>query len=115
MEKIYKMMMYIGYRSGCHQRADRSFFYKDRKFPICARCTGVIIGNLLAIPFYLLYGVNLLLCFIFASIMFFDWLIQYIKICESTNGRRLVTGILGGYSVMTIQITIVIKIVKLVF
>lgn len=30
---------------GCHRRPERSFFYKGRQFPICARCTGGIGWN----------------------------------------------------------------------
>ena len=33
--------------------------------------------------------------------MLLDWLIQYLGIRESTNVRRLLTGILGGYGIAT--------------
>ena len=36
--------MKLGKSSGCHQRADRSFFWHGYQFPICARCTGVVSG-----------------------------------------------------------------------
>ena len=35
---------------GCHCRADRSFFWRGRQFPLCARCTGELAGFLCAIP-----------------------------------------------------------------
>jgi uncharacterized membrane protein len=34
--------------------------------------------------------------------MFIDWELQYLKILESTNLRRLITGIIGGYSLLTL-------------
>ena len=41
---VYEWLMAVGHRAGCHQRADRSFYWKGRKFPLCARCTGVLVG-----------------------------------------------------------------------
>ena len=34
---------------GCHCRPDRSFFYKGKQFPVCARCTGELAGILAAL------------------------------------------------------------------
>ena len=31
---------------GCHCRSDRSFFWKGKQLPICARCTGELAGIL---------------------------------------------------------------------
>lgn len=95
--------MRMGRFLGCHQRPDRSFFYKNKQFPICARCTGVIIGQILAITAFLLnFKLNLMISIVFCAIMFCDWLIQKLKIKESTNIRRLITGLLGGYGYATI-------------
>lgn len=49
---VYEWLMAVGHRAGCHQRADRSFYWKGRKFPLCARCTGVLVGYILAVPAY---------------------------------------------------------------
>ncbi|WP_334117834.1 DUF2085 domain-containing protein [uncultured Oscillibacter sp.] len=36
---------------GCHCRPDRSFHFRDgTPFPICARCTGELAGNLVGGP-----------------------------------------------------------------
>ena len=96
--------MAVGKRAGCHQRADRSFFFRGYQFPVCARCTGVLIGYLVAIPSYIAWGASLRLCIIFAAIMLLDWVLQYGKLLESTNIRRLLTGICGGYGVLTAQL-----------
>ncbi|MBO5317534.1 MAG: DUF2085 domain-containing protein [Oscillospiraceae bacterium] len=107
--------MRLGCRAGCHQRPDRSFFFKGYQFPVCARCTGVLIGYLVAIPSYIAWGVNLRICIIFAAIMFLDWVLQYGKLLESTNIRRLATGVCGGYSIMSVQMFLLHHIVKFVF
>ncbi|PQL91928.1 DUF2085 domain-containing protein [Apibacter adventoris] len=28
----------------CHQKPERSFFWKRKQFPLCARCTGIYIA-----------------------------------------------------------------------
>lgn len=106
--KIWIRIMKIGATTGCHQRADRSFFWKGYQFPICARCTGVLIGYILAltaINFFLPY---FFIGLIFCGIMFVDWLIQFVKIKESNNIRRFITGILGGFGVITCELNAVI-------
>lgn len=100
-------MMNFGACTGCHQLSERSFFYKRYQFPVCARCTGVLIGYILSIPLSFFIEFKIYVYIFICLIMFFDWLIQYLKICESTNIRRLITGILGGYGLMSIYIYIV--------
>lgn len=113
-ERIYLRMMMLGSASGCHQRADRSFKYKGYQFPVCARCTGVLIGYLLSVPMYLLFGASIPLCIPCMTVMFIDWLIQYLKIRSSTNLRRFFTGIAGGYGLMTIQIMILVRLCRFI-
>ena len=38
------------------------------------------------------------------AVMFADWLLQRLGVAESTNLRRLLTGILGGYGIKTAQL-----------
>ena len=45
--------------------------------------------------------------------MGFDWLIQYVKILKSNNIKRFITGILGGFAVITIYYYLVIKLLEL--
>lgn len=102
-QDIWTRFMLLGRCVGCHQRSDRSFFYKNKQFPVCARCTGVIIGQILAIIAFLLnLKLNIIISIVFCAIMFCDWFIQKLKIKESTNIRRLITGLLGGYGYATI-------------
>jgi uncharacterized membrane protein len=102
---FYQRMMFIGMISGCHQIADRSFSVKGKQFPVCARCTGVLIGNIGAFLIFFVYPLPILFCLVGCAIMFADWLIQYLNIRESTNVRRLITGVIGGYSLTTLYCT----------
>jgi uncharacterized membrane protein len=114
--------MKLGERVGCHQRCDRSFFYKGMQFPVCARCTGVIIAYILALVSYI---VTCIRCYVrkcsnpFYSkkskiialtgcmTMLIDWTLQALRIKESTNERRLITGFLGGIGLMTLYIRLI--------
>jgi len=95
-------LMRIGSHFGCHQISERSFFIKGYQFPVCARCTGVLAGNLAAYALFFIYAIPLEFCVIGCTVMFIDWFIQYIGIRESTNIRRLITGIIAGYSLATL-------------
>jgi len=103
VEKWVKIMR-IGQLLSCHQMPERSFFWRGYQFPVCARCLGVIIGHLLAIIIVLFIRVPIVLGIVFCMIMFTDWFLQYIKVLESTNYRRLITGILGGMGVIVVSI-----------
>lgn len=82
---------------GCHARPDRSFFYKGKQFPICARCTGELVGMILAIPIAIIFGVPEIPATILLMIpMLFDGFLQLLTSYESGNLRRLFTGILFG-------------------
>ena len=111
---IYCKLFILGHRAGCHQRPDRSFFIKSYQFPICARCTGVLIGYLIAPIVFLLWGSRCFKSAFVCLIMLLDWLIQFFGIKESTNIRRLMTGILGGYGIEMFQIIAVIFLAKAV-
>ena len=106
-DTVYQYLFLWGHRIGCHQRKDRSFYWHGKQFPICARCTGVLLSYLVSIPIYLSFGGEWCFCIFAMAVMLFDWLIQFLGIRESTNLRRLFTGILGGYGVMTAQILLV--------
>ncbi len=114
IEKIYIKLMIFGKKVGCHQIPERSFAVKGYQFPICARCFGVMVGYAITIPCVFLFGKDIVLYIIFMFLMFLDWFVQYIEICESTNIRRFVTGVLGGYGVFGTEIYILSFIFKTV-
>lgn len=112
--EIWVKLMTAGAKSGCHQMPERSFFIHGCQFPVCARCTGVFIGYLLALVFLEFYLMPVKWCIMLCGIMFFDWFIQFLKIRKSTNVRRLITGILGGYGLFCFNINFIFYIVKLI-
>ena len=114
-DRIWISLMKYGQRLGCHQMPERSFFYKGYQFPICARCTGVILGEIVAI-ILLLFSVKLriITSIILLLVMGFDWFIQYINLFPSNNSRRLITGFVGGIGLTYIYYHIIVYILKLI-
>lgn len=109
--KTWAFFMRLGNRCGCHQREDRSFKIKGWQFPICSRCTGILVGQLLGILIYIFqFRIPIYISCIFLFIMFLDWYIQYKKIRESTNIRRFITGILAGIAQIAIFMEIIFMI-----
>lgn len=100
-------LMRLGVRLHCHQMPERSFFWKGYQFPVCARCFGVIIGHILGIVSLFFIEFSIVLSIAFLLLMFFDWFLQYLGILESTNVRRLITGILGGFGIIVLPVQIV--------
>jgi uncharacterized membrane protein len=94
LAKVYPKLLVVGSHM-CHQRPERSFFFGFRKYPVCARCTGVyltaplgVASVLLPIP-PLVYGV-------LAAPLVIDGVTQLVTKYESTNSRRFITGALFG-------------------
>lgn len=86
---------------GCHCRSDRSFFYRGKQFPICARCTGELIGILCALPYFVLFSVpDWKTCLFLMLPLLLDGFAQKLTSYQSGNLRRLVTGILFGYALV---------------
>lgn len=108
-EQTYKNLMAFGKALGCHQMSDRSFFSKGRQFPVCARCMGVYMGEFLALVTFWAFVPPWWTCLVLCGVMLADWLIQFLKIRESTNIRRLITGVLGGYGITILVFIIVAK------
>lgn len=105
-QTILEWLRYAGNASGCHQMAERSFFFHGKQFPVCARCTGVSIGQLLALILGFFWRVPVALSTAFLTAMGIDWGLQTAGIKESTNIRRLFTGILGGFGLFSIYLSI---------
>ena len=106
--KTWAFFMRLGNRCGCHQREDRSFKIRGWQFPICSRCTGILVGQLLGILIYIFqFRIPIYISCIFLLIMLLDWYIQYKKISESTNIRRFITGTLAGIAQVAIFIEMI--------
>lgn len=100
---ILKYMFY------CHRMPERSFFFRGRQFPICARCTGILIGYIIGIFYIIFYNK---LGYIFELMLMVPLLIdgigQYKGYFVSNNTRRLTTGILGGISFICLSRMIIV-------
>lgn len=104
MIKKWIFLMNIGNKLGCHQMPERSFFIKKYQFPVCARCTGVIISSIIAIILFFYKKLPIKVCMAMSGVMLCDWLIQYLEIQESNNRRRLITGLIGGLGYSTLHL-----------
>ena len=82
---------------GCHCRDDRSFHYKGEKFPICARCTGELVGIIFSIFSCFFFKISILAIVILMLPLILDGGIQMFTSYESNNFKRFVTGLLFGY------------------
>lgn len=111
--KVWLTIMNFGSIMGCHQMAERSFFLKTYQFPICARCTGIAIGQFLAIILITLkVKINIFFSIFSLLVMIIDGGLQYFNYLKSTNYRRIITGILGGMAYINI-IAFIIKFISL--
>lgn len=82
----------------CHRRPDRSFSWRGRQFPVCARCTGIAAGYVSVIVFAAFgvpaHAVALGLLLNLPAAL--DGGTQALGWRRSNNALRLVTGILCG-------------------
>ena len=94
--KIWLVFMKVGALT-CHQMYERSFTYKGYQFPVCARCIGIFLGNIIGVFLYIIkFKISIKISLLLILIMAVDGLFQLFKIKASTNIRRLMTGILAG-------------------
>ena len=92
----------------CHKIPERSFFIRGKQFPVCARCTGIYIGNIVAfVLFWFIIPPWWTVALLSVPILV-DGIVQRIGLWHSTNLRRLITGILGGYSISTVAVFIIL-------
>lgn len=96
-------MRFCGRIFRCHQLSERSFFYKNMQFPLCARCTGLLLGFFPGGPllcFFVSPGV--IVTFFLFFVLFLDGFLQLKGIFPSTNLRRLLTGLGAGYGLFSL-------------
>lgn len=109
-QSFLECLRVLGNHSGCHQLPERSFFYKGKQFPVCARCTGVFIGQLTAVITAPWNRIPASVAFFLLGLMGLDWSVQALKIKPSTNIRRFITGIMGGLGLFRLYIILFKKI-----
>lgn len=107
-DRIWIKCMELGAKLGCHQKPERSFAYKGYQFPVCARCSGIIISTILAYIICYKRKISLWINVVMIASMVIDGSIQYIGIQESNNLRRFITGCMGGFGLNAIRMRIYI-------
>lgn len=95
---LWAKSMLWGASLGCHQLPERSFHFRGYQFPVCARCTGTFLGELLCLAGFFAFGLLLPLwaaldC---AAVMLLDWVANQLRWYNGSNAWRFITGVLGG-------------------
>lgn len=96
----------------CHRMKSRSYVIFGRQFPICARCTSILLGYLtVPLLFYLHVRLPLILGIAFNIPMVLDGYTQLKKLRTSNNFLRTMTGLLSGFG----QAIIIVWFSKMLF
>lgn len=76
---------------GCHQIPERSFFIKGYQFPVCARCTGIVIGHFFVLTMAPIHIFSKKISILMIPLII-DGTTQYFTRYESNNVKRVLTG-----------------------
>ena len=98
MNPINKMVYYLG-DLNCHQLSHRSYEYNENQMPFCARDAGIFVGLALGFIFAIGKKIELTLPLVILSLVpiGLDGTIQLFTDYESTNIKRIVTGLIAGF------------------
>lgn len=103
-DRIWEKLMRFGAKMGCHQKADRSFFCGNYQLPLCARCTGVFLTSIWGYILFFTKKPQMRIGVLLIIPMIVDGTIQLLRIRESTNLRRFLTGMLGGIGLVFVRL-----------
>ena len=97
MNIVAKSIYYLG-DLNCHQLSHRSYAYNDNQMSFCARDTGIFVGLVLGFTYASRKKIILTLPLVIAALIpiGLDGTIQLLTDYESTNPKRLVTGLIAG-------------------
>ena len=106
--KFWITFMKIGAITGCHQRYDRSLIINNYQFPLCARCTGLLFGQLIGLIIFRIF-LSIEIYYLLVIFLFFllilgiDGFGQLKNKWISNNKRRFITGFLCSlFSLLTV-------------
>lgn len=97
---------------GCHQMPERSFFVLGYQLPVCARCTGIMLGEIIATIGVLFFLPRFLLCIIVMVPMLIDGTVQYRTKYVSNNTKRFFSGLLFGYGFVSSILVVIHYLIK---
>lgn len=112
--KLYDVLWTLGEMSGCHQMPERSFRFRNRQCPVCARCFGAFIGYMVGFITFPFLKIPFWIDTLFCVIMFLDWFIQYKCWKQSSNIRRVITGALCGFGLIQLYLRFIQCIIELI-
>lgn len=103
-----KLAFFLKLFFGCHSLPARSFFWKGKQFPICARCTGELVGILLEAVFFMVWRwyASWGWCVVFAAPLVIDGFLQAKTKWFSNNALRFFTGAFFGIAFVSIFLRI---------
>jgi len=89
----------------CHQKPERCFKFKNKLFPLCARCFGLYLFMVLGFVISLIFNISirlnkgrlLIIIILMCLPLFIDSITQLLKLRESNNSLRFITGSLAGF------------------
>ena len=99
MNPISMIVYYLG-DVNCHQLSQRSYEYNGNQMSFCARDFGIFLGLAIGFTYSLGRKVELTLPLIILSLIpiGIDGTVQLLTDYESTNPKRLITGLIAGGS-----------------
>ena len=97
MNPVAKVVYYLG-DVNCHQKLERSYSYNQNQMPFCTRDVGIFAGLMIGFTYALGRRIELTLPLILLSLVpiGIDGTVQLLTDYESTNIRRVVTGLIAG-------------------
>lgn len=104
-----KRMRFWGGIFRCHQLPNRSFFFHGRQFPLCARCSGILLGIVVSPLICAFAPENMYISLALIGLMVVDGLTQLKGWRESNNWLRLFTGVCFSYGIVSVVFHIVEK------
>lgn len=109
-----KCMAFFGKLFRCHQLSSRSFHVCGFQFPLCARCTGILLGLVLLGPLACVFlPLNMYVSLFFVLALIVDGFTQLKGWRKSNNCLRLITGLGFGYAIVSFVFHIVIMTIQL--
>lgn len=104
--------MVYGAKLGCHQIPERSFFVRGYQFPVCARCTGLLTGYLIALITWKMIAISTIGEVIICIPLVIDGITQYIGWRMSNQILRIATGFICGVGVTRLQISLIVTLLN---
>ncbi|TGO02632.1 hypothetical protein PN36_21685 [Candidatus Thiomargarita nelsonii] len=100
VEELIHRLSKIGKLPVCNLRGDRAPHICGICFPLCWRCTSIIASFLLSHHILVLWiEINSVIALLLCVPTVIDGTLQYYFYIESTNFRRIWTGILAGVGI----------------